>query len=535
MQSNEVDYEGLRLFAVPDLLAHAANLAPERLAVVDNIRRMTYRELWAEVQAFAAGLQALGVGKGDRVGVCLPNWHEFLVTYFAIGLLGAVLIPLNTRYKPPEVEYILANAGASTVITAQSFGGTELLDMYLGVKRAQTHLHNVIVVRPKDDPPLGVFFYEGVIDSGIQSVFNQPDIRAGEDLFAILYTSGTTGTPKGAMLTHRNLVETAVMTAKLMECTPKDVFLVAVPMFHVFGMGPTILSATACRGSQVCIEVFKPEAAFELIQQEGVTVHHGVPTMFVLELNHVNFAGYNLSSLRTGIIAGAPCPVEVVKGIRERMGCNICVAYGLTETSPTLTITRFDDDDSLRAETVGRAMPGVEIKIVDLEHRELAVKQIGEVACHSYGVTKGYYGKPAETAEVLTADGWFYTGDLGELDDRGFLRIVGRKKEMLIRGGYNIYPAEVENVLYTHPAVMEVAVIGIPDRVLGERSCACIQLKSGTKTDSEEIRAYCKERLADYKVPDLVEFVNEFPITASGKIRKVSLKETMTQHFGSSK
>ncbi|MCW2278183.1 class I adenylate-forming enzyme family protein [Heliophilum fasciatum] len=530
--TNTVDYERLRKMSIPAVLAEAARIEPGKVAIVDGDRRITYEELWKQVQDFAGGLRQLGVVRGDRVAVCLPNWHEFLVAYFAIGLIGAIFIPLNTRYKQSEVAYILDNSGTGTVITAERVGEAALLDMFSALRHDLAALKKLIVARPvqelsPEEPDIVDF--EKVVQSGRYAGSFPAPMQLEKDTFAILYTSGTTGMPKGAMLSHRNLVETTAVTAQLMECTPDDVFLVAVPLFHVFGMGPTALAAVICRGTQVLMESFKAATALELIERERITVHNGVPTMFVLELNHSDFARYNLSTMRTGIIAGAPCPVEVVRAIRSRMGCNICIAYGLTETSPALTITRFDDDDTDRAETVGRPMPGVEIKIVDNLYRDMGINRVGEIACRSYGVMQGYYKQPEETAQALTADGWFFTGDLGMLDERGFLRITGRRKEVVIRGGFNIYPAEVEEVLYHHPAVMEAVVIGLPDPVLGERSTACVRLKPGASVTVEELRRYCRERLADFKVPDHVEFFEEFPTTASGKIRKVAIKEMLSK------
>lgn len=521
------DSEKLRQLSITGLLSYAVSLDPAKEAVVDGTFRLTYQELWTEVQALAGGLQSLGVSKGDRVGVCLPNWHEFLISFFAIGLLGAVLIPLNTRYRSREVEYILNNAGAIALITAERFNESILLDMYMEARENIPSLQTLIVVRSQATLPEGIYAFPDILHSGRSYAITIPPINPTEDIFAILYTSGTTGLPKGAMLTHSNLVQNAVMSGKPMECSPQDVFLLAVPVFHVFGMSATILIAVAYRGKLVMMDVYKARKALELIQSERITVHHGVPTMFILELNHPEFEQFDLTSLRTGIIAAAPCPVEIVRAIRTKMGCNICVSYGMTETSPSLTFTNLDDDDVDKAETVGRALPGVELKLVDEKRQEVGINMVGEIAARSFGVTKGYYGKPEETAQVLTPDGWFYTGDLGTIDERGFVRIVGRKKEMVIRGGYNIYPREVEEVLYTHPAVMEVAVVGLPDPVLGERTCACIKLKAGYSVTIEEIKEFCLSCLADYKVPDRVEFMDEFPTTASGKIRKIDLKNML--------
>src|SRR5699024_4029795 len=274
---------------------------------------------------------------------------------------------------------------------------------------------------------------------------------------------------------------------------------------------------------------YKAKEALNLEEEERVSVKHGVPTMFILELNHEDFFKYDLRSLRTGIIAAAPAPEEVVRRIRSDMGCDIVVCYGQSETSPTLTMTKFDDPDSLRAETVGPALPGAEIKIVDNEKNEVEIGEIGEIACRSFGVMKGYYNMPEKTQQALDGDGWLYTGDLGTLDEYGYLRIVGRKKEMIIRGGFNIYPREVEEVFYKHPDVMEVAIVGLPDTVLGEVSCACVKLKPNSSADEEALLTYIKGRVADYKVPNELLIVDELPMTASGKIKKTALQEQLKE------
>ena len=312
-----------------------------------------------------------------------------------------------------------------------------------------------------------------------------------------------------------------------MKCTANDVFFVAVPVFHVFGMVPGILSTISVGARMVLLDRYQAKQSLELIESEKVTVKHGVPTMFILELNHPDFLKYDLSSLRTGIIAAAPCPVEIVKRIRQEMGCEIMVAYGLSETSPTLTMTSFADSDQVRAETVGKALPGAEIKIVNHDRNEVSKGEVGEIACRSFGVMKGYYNLPEKTKESIDEDGWFYTGDLGAIDEEGNLRIVGRKKEMIIRGGYNIYPREIEEVLYKHPDVMEVAVVGLPDTVLGEITCACIKLKPHVQTDEQRLFQFVQNELSDYKWPDRMILLDEFPMTASGKIKKVSLQEQL--------
>lgn len=331
------------------------------------------------------------------------------------------------------------------------------------------------------------------------------------------------------MLTHLNFVHNAACTVEALQCDENDVFLVVVPVFHVFGMVPSILAAVTACAKMVFMEQFKAEAVLKMIEQEKITIHHGVPTMFILELNHPQFKSYDLSSLRTGIIAAAPCPVEVVKKIRNEMGCNITISYGQTETSPVVTITSFTDSDIIRSETVGRTIPGVEIKVVDVNRQTVPTGEIGELAVRGLNVMKGYFNMPEKTKEAIDQDGWLYTGDLVTLDEQGYVRIVGRKKEMIIRGGYNIYPREIEEILYKHPNVVEVAIIGLPDTVLGEISCAAVKLKDGALETEESMKNYLKGKIADYKIPDKVVFVDELPMTPSGKIKKVELQKKLKE------
>src|SRR5699024_6584854 len=437
-----------------------------------------------ESLACAESIRKMGLEKGDKIAVCLPNWNEFVVIYMAVAHLGAVVVPFNTRYRQDEVEYILRNSEARFAFFTKEFSGVEHAKQFIEAQQKVETLETLITVRYQAE---GMYTLENLISQGKQENFSPVEIEPKEDIFTILYTSGSTGAPKGAMLTHSNIVQTGAITAEEMQCTEDDVFLVAVPVFHVFGMVPSILSTIATGARMVLMDVYKAKEALQLEEEERVSVKHGVPTMFILELNHEDFFKYDLRSLRTGIIAAAPAPEEVVRRIRSDMGCDIVVCYGQSETSPTLTMTKFDDPDSLRAETVGPALPGAEIKIVDNEKNEVEIGEIGEIACRSFGVMKGYYNMPEKTQQALDGDGWLYTGDLGTLDEYGYLRIVGRKKEMIIRGGFNIYPREVEEVFYKHPDVMEVAIVGLPDTVLGEVSCACVKLKPNSSADEEAL------------------------------------------------
>ncbi|MEH7385467.1 AMP-binding protein [Bacillus sp. JJ1521] len=519
----------LSKLSISELLEKVCKKDPQHEVSYDGYTRVTYQELWEKSLNLAASLQEIGITKGDKIAVCLPNWNEFVVIYMATAHLGAVIVPFNTRYRQDEVEYILRNSESKIAFFTEEFGGVKHYEQFTLATQLVASLERLITVRCVKD---GHMSYEQLLERVDQNLFSPVLVDSDNDVFCILYTSGSTGAPKGAMLTHSNFVNTATITAEEMKCTVDDVFYVAVPLFHVFGMVPSILSTIAIGARMVLAEKYNAKEALETIQNEKITVKHGVPTMFILELNHAEFRNYDLSSLRTGIIAAAPCPVEIVKRIRTDMGCDIVVCYGLSETSPTLTMTAFDDDDQIRAETVGKVLPGAEVKIVNEFKEDVGLNEVGEIACRGFGIMKGYYNMPEKTREALDREGWFYSGDLGTIDEQGNLRIVGRKKEMIIRGGYNIYPREIEEVLYTHPDVMEVAIVGLPDTVLGEISCACVKIKPNTSPNANDLLEFVRPKVADYKVPDKLLIMDEFPMTASGKIRKVSLQEQLKEKLG---
>jgi acyl-CoA synthetase (AMP-forming)/AMP-acid ligase II len=514
--------------AISEVFKNACNMNPEREALFDGYNRVTYKQLYDQVQLMASGLSQKGINKGDRVMVCLPNWNEFVSIYFGLASIGAVLVPCNTRYQSEELRYILENSGAKAVFVAEEFGHFEFFKQYLSEDHTQESLKNIFTVRFKRD---GFYSFDNLLELGEKEGFTQPVIDPVEDVFSILYTSGTTGRPKGAMLTHRNFLYSAGISNEKLQCTPDDVFLIAVPVFHVFGMAPGILSAISAGAKIVFMENYKAIDALELIEKEKISVHHGVPTMFILELNHPRFAEFDLSSLRTGIIAAAPCPEEIVRKIRNVMGCDIMVFYGLTESTASVTATSFEDDDHIRSITVGKVLTGSEAKVVDAGRNVVSTGEVGELALRGPGITKGYYQMLIKTRDELDEEGWFYTGDLVTMDERGYIRIVGRKKEMIIRGGYNIYPREVEEIYYKHPGVLEVAIIGLPDTVLSELACAAIKLKPGYSEDEQSMKAFINNRIADYKVPDRIVFVEEMPMTASGKIKKLALEEMLREQL----
>ncbi len=514
------------------VLDESARKFPDRPAVLYGDRTIPYRELAQEVDRLAAGLVRLGVQPGDKVAIWMSNIPEWIAAYFAIAKIGAVVVPMNTRYRTHEVEYILGNAEARAVFVAQGFLGIDYAGMLAEIRPRLPLLREVITVG--GEAP-GLRPYTEVLDLGGDRGAQAEVARRAQAVdpracVFILYTSGTTGHPKGAMLSHLNMSQNARQITEIMRITERDVFLLAVPFFHCFGCVMGILGAVTWGAGIVPMPVFKADEALRLIEKHRVTVLYGVPTMFVLELEEQRKAKasgrpYDVGSLRTGIMAGAPCPVEVMRGTMEELGCNVCICYGLTEASPVITMTRFEDPIDKRVETVGKALPGIEVKIVDDAGQTVPLGQTGELACRGYNVMLGYWKNPEATRQVIDGEGWLYSGDLATLDAEGYVRIVGRKKDMYIVGGFNVYPAEVEEVLFTHPAVQNVAVVGVPDRVMGEVGMAFIIPRDGYTVDPQEVVDFCAQKIAAFKVPRYVVVGREFPMTASGKVQKYKLAE----------
>ncbi len=515
-----------------EVLRQATANYPDRNAIRFQGETISYKELDERVDRLARGLIELGVNKGDKVGLWMPNVPEWVIAYFAVARIGAVVVPMNTRYKPHEVSYILGNSEATALFMVDSFVGIDYLRMIDEVRKDLPGLRNVIVHGRTADRMRSFADVESLGESLLGDGAleeRESSCDPTENVF-ILYTSGTTGNPKGAMLSHHNIAENAKQVTEVLHTSENDVFLLAVPFFHCFGCVMGITGAVTWGASIVPMPVFKAKEALELVEQEKVTILYGVPTMFVLELEEYHKgkedgSRHDVSSLRTGIMAGAPCPVEVMRGTMEELGCNVSIAYGLTEASPVITMTRFDDSLERRVETVGRPLPGIEMKIADDDHNPLPFGEMGELACRGYNVMMGYYKMPDKTAEAIDSEGWLYSGDLATMDEEGYVRIVGRKKDMLITGGFNVYPAEIEEYLFTHPKVQNVSVVGVPDDVMGEVAIAYIIPREGETIDPQEIVDYCAGEIANFKVPRYVEIVNEFPMTQSGKIQKFRLRK----------
>ena len=516
-----------------DVLRDATEQFPQRNAILDPSGvTLTYEELNARVDRLARGLLEIGVAKGDKVGLWMPNVPEWVVAYFAIARIGAVVVPMNTRYKTHEIQYILDDSEATTLFAVGSFVGIDYIEMIGGIRDGLPNLKHVVIVGEPGEEMHG--FAEVVaLGGGLlgDAALAEREARCNpSDNVFILYTSGTTGSPKGAMLSHHNIAKNAEQVTEVLHTTEEDVFLIAVPFFHCFGCVMGIAGSIRWGAAMVPMELFRPKAALELVERFGVSVLYGVPTMFVLELEE-NRKGkedgtpYDVSTLRTGIMAGAPCPIEVMRGTMQELHCNVSIAYGLTEASPVITMTRFDDSIERRVETVGRALEGIEVKIADDDRNPVPTDEMGELACRGYNVMLGYYRAPEVTAETIDQEGWLYSGDLATMDDEGYVKIVGRKKDMLICGGFNVYPAEIEEYLFTHPKVQNASVIGVPDDVFGEVAAAYIIPREGETIDPQEIVDYCIGEIANFKVPRYVEIVDEFPMTQSGKVQKFRLRE----------
>ncbi len=509
----------VRVLSVPQLLERAVADNRSKEAIYDLRRRITYGDLHKEVRQLASALVSLGIKQGDRVGVGLPNWLETVQLFFAVAQIGAIVVPFNPKYRCREVEQIMRNSGMTAVFVCEE------LEQHIGldfIRAIAGHVITVRFVKP------GFLSLEQLMTYATDQPLPAVAIDPQHDLFCLLYTSGTTGAPKGVMITHHGIVQSGVAIANSLKCHQDDVFLICTPIFHVFGMACNLISAVYSRAKMVLQERYSPREALQLIEQEKVTIHHAVPAMFHMELNVLNDESFDLSSLRVGMTGADICPLETVKAVREKMGMVLCISFGTTETV-SVTITPFEAKEDRIFETVGKVLEGNEVKIVNERREALPPGEIGEIACRGFGVMKGYYNMPEQTNKVLDEDGWYYTGDLGIMDECGYIRFMGRKKELIIRGGYNIYPKEIETILQQHPGVFASAVIGLPDPVLGEAVCAVILPKEGAHITEADIVEFLRPLIADYKVPNQVVFVDQFPTTASGKIQKGKLKEMLTE------
>ncbi len=508
-------------------LRRTVEKSPDALALVVRAQgfRATYRELWELTGRAARGLMARGVGVGDRVGIWSPNRWEWVVAQFATARIGAVLVNINPAYRTAELEYVLRQAEVSVLLLAAKFRQADYRAMVEEVRGTLHALRQTLVL----DDDWAQLLADG--DSGEVSEAALAEREASltfDDAINIQYTSGTTGFPKGATLSHHNVLNNGFFVGETLRLTSEDRVCIPVPFYHCFGM---VLGNLACttHGAAMIIpgEAFEPLAVLEAVAAERCTALHGVPTMFIAELEHPRFAEFDLSSLRTGIMAGSPCPVEVMKKVQAQMNMReVTICYGMTETSPVSTQSSTDDPLDKRVATVGRVHPHVEVKIVHPETGRVVPRgQAGELCTRGYSVMLGYWRDPEATARAIDAGRWMHTGDLATMDAEGYVNIVGRIKDMIIRGGENIYPREVEEFLHTHDGVGEAQVIGVPDAKYGEEVMAWVRRKSGQAVSQEELVAYCKGKIATYKIPRYWKFVDEFPMTVTGKIQKYKMRE----------
>ncbi|KQP79020.1 AMP-binding protein [Aeromicrobium sp. Leaf289] len=508
-----------------DLAATVARV-PDAEALVECAtgRRWTYRELAADVEVVARGLASLGIEKGDRVGIWAPNCAEWTLVQYATARLGVVLVNVNPAYRAHELGYVVGQSGMRAIVAVPELKGSSFADMIDEVRPDHPDLTAVLLI--------GTPSWDALLEAGRASDLDVDAIEATldpTDPINIQYTSGTTGFPKGATLSHRNILNNGFAVGELLHYTSDDRIAIPVPFYHCFGMVMGNLAATSHGATMVVpAPVFDPAATLRAAAEERCTSLYGVPTMFIAMLADPSFDDHDLSALRTGIMAGSPCPVEVMKQVIERMGAEeVSICYGMTETSPVSTQTRTDDSIERRVSTVGRVHPNLETKVVDPATGEVVPRgTAGELCTRGYSVMIGYWQEPEKTAEAIDADGWMHTGDLAVMDDDGYLSITGRIKDMVIRGGENIYPREIEEFLITHPDVLDAQVVGVPDARYGEELMAWLRMRDGSEPLTvEAVRDFCTGRLAHYKVPRYVHVVEEFPMTVTGKVRKVQMRE----------
>jgi fatty-acyl-CoA synthase len=524
---------------------------PENDALVvshQNIR-WTYAELRNRVDALAAGLVALGLMAGERIGIYAPNNAEWVVAQFASAKAGLILVNINPAYRIGELEYALKRVGCAALITADRVKSSDYIGMLneLLPELAVTEPGAVVssslpdlrfVIRLGTQKTPGMLNYDEIPNLATETDRVALDNIGGklqfDDPINIQFTSGTTGTPKAATLTHHNIVNNAFFVGRQMKLGPDDRMCIPVPMYHCFGM---VLGTLCCvvHGATMVFasEGFDAHAVLDTIAAERCTVLHGVPTMFIAELDQTDFDGFDLGSLRTGIMAGAPCPIELMKRVMREMHINeITIAYGMTETGPVSFQTSVDDPLERRVETVGRVLPHIEIKIVDEEGQIVPRGAAGELLTRGYCVMPGYWNDEERTAKAIDSAHWIASGDVAVLDEEGYCQIVGRLKDMLIRGGENIFPREIEEFLYQHPQIEEAEIVGVPDSKYGEEICAWIKLREGESSSPEEIRAFCREKIAHFKIPKYIKFVDEFPMTVTGKVQKFVIRERMIDELG---
>ncbi|MDD3192315.1 MAG: AMP-binding protein [Oscillospiraceae bacterium] len=537
---------------VSKLLEQVAKQYPDDEAVkfTDRDYRRTWKEFNKEAETIAKGFLEQGICKGDHVAIWATNVPEWMLTFFACTKIGAVLVTVNTAYKVFELEYLLRQSDAKMLVMIDNFKKNDYVEIVNELcptlKDSKPgeyadpmlpYLKTVVYAGSKETAPAGMLHWkelyrkaEKVEDSTFRAIYDSVE---PQDICNMQYTSGTTGFPKGVMLTHYNIVNNGKAIGDCMKFTHDDKLCIVVPFFHCFGMVLAMMACLTHSTAMVPVDVYSPVKVMDALQNERCTAVHGVPTMFIGMLEHPDFDAYDFSHMRTGIMAGSPCPIKVMQQVVEKMNMReITITYGQTEASPATTMTTTDDSLELRVSTVGRAMPHVETKIVDPETGEtLDAGQTGEFCSRGYNTMKGYYKMEEATRQVIDKDGWLHSGDLATVDEKGYYKITGRIKDMIIRGGENIYPKEIEEFLYTHPSISDVQVIGVPSKRYGEEIMACVILKEGCTLTEEEVKDFVRSSMARHKIPSYVTFVEEFPMNAAGKIQKFKLREWAVEHL----
>ena len=544
------DVEGLTVGGLLDLVA-GRRPDDEALVYPDRNLRYTYREFKEVVERCARALMALGLEKGDHVSVWGQNVPEWVILQFATGEVGAVLVTVNPAYRANELKYVLDQSDSAALFLTEGVKGADFIEI-LGRAVPELadapdgelsldelpYLKHIVLMGAEAPEGLPILNFDEFLELGeevsLEDLRERQDSLGADEVINMQYTSGTTGFPKGVQLTHTNIVKNAFYIGECMKLGPEDRVCIPVPFFHCFGCVLGTLNTVTHEGTMVPVETFDAEQVLQAVHKERCTAVLGVPTMFIAELEHPDFEEYDTSSLRTGIMAGSPCPMEVMKKVVDVMGASeITIAYGQTESSPVITQTRTDDPLELRVSTVGRALPEVEVRIVNVETGEDCTPgEQGELWTRGYLVMKGYYKMEDRTHEVIDEDGWLHTGDLAVMDENGYVRITGRAKDMIIRGGENVYPREIEEFLYTHPDVSDVQIYGVPDEKYGEQVAAAVKKRPDSDLTEEDVKEYCRENIARYKVPYYVDFVEDYPMTASGKIQKYKLREAAIERYG---